>query len=120
MGQIRAKGSREAYWRKAIARWEKSGKTQVAFCRKNSMSIAAFHWWKHQVKVKDEKEKQQQSRNGKNQRNKPTFVPLKVVTTSGNRPAYEVVLRGGEIIRLEAGFDKEEVSQLISVLEVCR
>ena len=35
---------REAYWRKVLDEWSRSGLTQAAFCRKRASSVYCLRW----------------------------------------------------------------------------
>lgn len=56
---------------------------------------------------------------------RPTFVPVRVVATAaqhlacadGTGMAFEVVLHGGRVVRVPAGFDAASLRQLLAVLE---
>lgn len=38
--------SKSAYWAKAIAEWESSGKVQKQFCLENKLSYTSFSYWR--------------------------------------------------------------------------
>ena len=48
--QLRSRRTKEKYWQAHLSAQQKSGLTQVEYCRRNSLSKSTFGWWKHQLK----------------------------------------------------------------------
>ena len=46
-------GSREAYWRRQVGAWERSGESVRGYCRSRGLSEAGFHFWKRELKRRD-------------------------------------------------------------------
>ena len=40
---------RGRYWRRLVSAWQRSGLTQVEFCRRRGVKVTAFGWWKRQL-----------------------------------------------------------------------
>ena len=49
-----AKGLGEAYWRKQLESWERSGLTQVAYCARQGLRAKTFSRWRSKVASKAE------------------------------------------------------------------
>jgi len=41
--------SRGRFWRKHVEQWQRSGATQVQYCKEHHLSIAAFRWWRRKL-----------------------------------------------------------------------
>ena len=46
-------GSREAYWRRQVGAWERSGESVRGYCRSRGLSESGFHFWKRELKRRD-------------------------------------------------------------------
>ncbi|MHC4680423.1 MAG: IS66 family insertion sequence element accessory protein TnpA [Planctomycetota bacterium] len=111
MAKTRTKTSRAVYWQKHISQWSESSLTQAEYCRRNSLSAAAFHWWKGQLRRKSKARK------------KPSTL-MQFVEVHGVHPAsvrsgeaYEVVLPRGRAIRVGRDFDSDVLKRLIAAVE---
>jgi hypothetical protein len=108
-------------WRgEQIARWQSSGLTQVAFCKREGISLKSFQRWRRRLGT-----------GAKPVTTQPMFVPVRVTGTrsailarsAGARadtfsPPVEVVLGGGRRLRFGQGLDEHALSRLIRLLEV--
>ncbi len=114
---------RARYWRRLVAAWEKSGLSQAEFCRRRKVKAVNFGWWKRKLESISQSHPGP-SRSGSNRKGsspksaRPRFVELRTTDTVA-APAYEVVLRGGRVIRLPQGFDPAVVAQLVVAVESC-
>ena len=114
---------RARYWQRLVAAWEKSGLSQAEFCRRRKVKAVNFGWWKRKLesisKPHPETDRSGSSRTGSSPRSaKPRFVEFQM-TDAAAASAYEVVLRGGRVIRLPQNFDSAVVVQLIVAVESC-
>jgi len=95
--------------------------TQAEYCRRNSLSAAAFHWWKGELRRKAKAHKiipaKRQQRNGS--ANKMQFVEVHGVSPAhaGCGETYEVVLSRGRAIRVGRDFDSDVLKRLIAAVE---
>jgi hypothetical protein len=132
---------REQYWRVIQEKWTKSGQTQKEFCRRHSLSLPSFRWWRSELKRRGDKrdrlsgtlDKSKDNSRLKKQRfnpamssnaNEPSFVPVEIVGTnhfllcsSESEHTYEILLRGGRRIRLGRHFESESLKALIATVE---
>ena len=46
--------AKERFWRRTIKRWEKDDLTIRAFCEQERLSAASFHWWRGELKKRDQ------------------------------------------------------------------
>ena len=40
---------RARYWRRQLDRWERSGLSEVAYCRRGGINAVTFAWWKRKL-----------------------------------------------------------------------
>jgi hypothetical protein len=113
---------RARHWKRLVAAWEKSGLSQAEFCRRGKIKAVNFGWWKRKLESVSQSHpgssRSGSSRKGSSPRAaKPRFVEFRM--TDAAPPAYEIVLRGGRVIRLPQGFDPAVVAQLVVAVESC-
>ena len=116
----RSRSDRAAYWRNLVDQWSRSGLSQAAFCRKRRITYGSFIWWKRQLASAaggDAAPRGSCGRRGSTTKT-GSFVELQV-TGSATRPAYEVILPRGRVLRIYEPFDSESVSRLITAVESC-
>lgn len=115
---------RARYWQRHLDRWERSGLSQAAFCRRHGLKAVTFAWWKRKLGTGAASE-QRRGRSGKraSSRKRADSGPgerstsdaefVEVAMPSSGMAAYEVVLSRDLVIRLPADFDPDKVSQLV-------
>jgi len=89
--------NKEQQWKRRIVKWQVSGETQSAFCRKHRLPLATFKYWRDKV-LKAEKER---------------FV--EILPTRVAEP-FEVKLASGALIRVPANFDGSSLRNLVEAL----
>ncbi len=127
-----AKGRR---WRELVGRWQQSGQTVREFCRIAEVKESAFYWWKRRLA-------RPRVRGGENRRaeasvppRKPAevrtgpagpvgpkaarFLPVRVVRdrASEGNSGVEICWDNGCRVRLERGFDRQTLVDVVAVLE---
>jgi len=108
--------ARGRFWHKQVQQWQRSGATQVQYCKEHKLSVAAFRWWRRKL-VHD------LSAPGPRERSRPASVPTftEIRIPPGSETAayaYEIVLPNGVHLRLRRNFDVQAVSSLVSLLGV--
>ena len=127
--------NKEQFWHRLVRLWRRSGLTVRDFCGEHAVSEPSFYSWRRTLA---ERCRQRDGRRGRSsstangdgnapardtdasgQDDQPVFVPLRVVATAADRPGptFEVVLRGGRVVRVQAGFDAASLRELLAVLE---
>ncbi len=114
---------RARYWQRLVAAWEKSGLSQAEFCRRRKIKAVNFGWWKRKLETISKSHpgssRSGSSLTGSSPRSaKPRFVEFRM-TDAATASAYEVVLRGGRVLRLPHNFDPAVVAQLVVAVESC-
>jgi hypothetical protein len=117
--------AKEHFWRQAIGQWRRSGLSVRAFCGERDLSEPAFYAWRRTLARRDQAAGKgrttiRPARDGQEQNGSkpPAFLPIQVVP--GGTPAttgIEIVLRGGDVVRVALGFDPATLRQLLAVLE---
>ena len=106
---------RARYWQRHLDRWERSGLSQAAFCRRHGLKAVTFGWWKRKLATGRTQIRRRGADAGRasSVTRRTDFVE---VAMSAGMAAYEVVLSRGVVLRLPADFDPDRVSQLIEVV----
>jgi len=91
-----ALAAKRAYWGQRIAEWERSGKSQKAFCAEHCLVLSTFQWWC--------------ARRKRRKAAKPaaSFLPIALDAPS----VVEVELRSRTRIRFEGEAALQAVAQL--------
>jgi hypothetical protein len=114
---------REQRWRELLARWQDSGLSQAEFCRRRGIPVWKFLWWKKRLSTEGtirpvhrlRRSRELAPRRRAGQGGSP-FVPLQVVTappTSG----WELILRGGRVLRFRAEVEVTKLTEIVTALE---
>jgi hypothetical protein len=109
---------RKRQWTERVSKWQDSGLSQVAFCRKYGLNGNTFNYWKLRVlKQRPGARRLRRTLEPKSGESagKVEFTPVRVI----DAPActYEVCLRGGRSIRITSNFDEASLRRLIGVLD---
>jgi transposase len=92
----------EQLWRQRLERWQRSGLSARAFCARERLRESAFYFWRRTLRDRDAHAS-------------PAFVP--VTLTAAPAPPVEVVLAGGQVLRVPTGFDPATLRSLLAALE---
>ena len=110
---------REQQWRDRVSAWKVSGLTQAAYCREHGLAPAELSWWKHELARRDQALKTENTQVSKPKRAKRVFIPVRISPSPASE-GFELVLRGGQTIRMGVSFDEAGLRRLLSVLENSR
>jgi transposase-like protein len=125
---------KERFWRRMLRLWRRSGRSIRDFCGEHDISEPSFFAWRRTLAERDRHRDRRRNRqrgackasaggdgDGPSTANtdQPAFVPLRVVAITSQRPgtAFEVVLKGGRVVRVPAHFDAASLRQLLALLE---
>lgn len=130
-GAAPSREPRSSFWRREIEACSASDLTQVEFCRRRGLSLAALRWWKWKLKSSEPATQA----TGSTERTArmaaraepPRFLPVRVVPAGEPvaraaqppqpRGVYELVLRGGHRLRVPADFEPAVLHRLILTVE---
>jgi hypothetical protein len=111
---------KERHWRRLVRQWGKSGLSVREFCDWQSLSEASFYAWRRKLADRDaqarrvEKTPPQATPVGQ-------FLPVRVLADDpaglGLAPVVEVRLPSGVQLRIPAGFTRQTLADVITVLE---
>lgn len=105
----RRDGSREAFWREALARQRNSGLNVRQWCSRERLPQTAFYFWRRTIAQRDG----DAARVGT-----PAFVPVTLEPSQRSQQGRIAIrLRGGRMMRLPAGMEPRRVAELVHALE---
>ena len=117
---------KEQFWRQMFARWRASGLSIATFCEDAGLSQQSFYRWRRLLRQRTSRLHQQRQPQAVDAATEkaataiaqplPLFVPLAVESIAA-AAVLEVVVRGGRVIRVPAGFDAPTLAQVLAVLE---
>jgi hypothetical protein len=94
-----ARDKKRRHWEGQLHKWQQSGLSQASFCRRHSLKISNFAYWKKKLPQSS---------------STVTFMPLPLSSSwkKKNIP-LRLVLNGGLQIEVSADFDPAALKQLI-------
>jgi hypothetical protein len=99
---------KEAFWRRMLARWQRSGQTGRDFCRVAGLSEPSFYAWRRELARRDAARKPA---------TRPRFLPVRVLPDPAPATPLEVVTPAGHVVRIRPGFDAANLRDLLAALE---
>jgi hypothetical protein len=97
---------REQFWRRLIREQERSGSSIKAFCQSQGVSQPSYFAWRKKLAL------------CKRENARAEFVPVRVVpNTPAESSGIEIVLDRGRRVRVEPGFDRQLLNDVLTVLE---
>ena len=103
--EARSAPAKQKRWAKRIARWERSGQAQKAYCAKRGWALSTFQWWRARMK-------QAPASNAAS----VSFLPL-TLATAPKEPAaaaVEVELSSKTRIRFEGALAERATERLLA------
>ena len=109
---------KEAYWRKQVSAWEKSGLRVADFCRRKKLVKGTFNWWRQEIRRRNAEKKQ-------SGRGRVRFAALEIPGSSLGSEALgvgevEVRLLGGARVRFRSDLGAEDLLRVLGALEGVR
>jgi hypothetical protein len=108
MAGRRRDSDREQYWRVTLARWRASGLSIRAFCRRQSLTESAFHFWRRELRLREPT-----AAGPTPAVRSPAFVSVSVIPTA--TVAVEVRCPSGHVVTL-AAYDVSSLKGLFAAL----
>ena len=106
----RMDSSREAFWRKVLARQRGSGLSVKGFCQQEGLAVASFYYWKRRIREQ-----------GSEHQPAVQFAPVRVVAQEPARSeaggVIEIRLSRARRIRLRGPVDSQQLAAVVAVLE---
>lgn len=129
------RGVRRAQWRGHVLTQLDSGLSAAAYCREHGLDAASFYRWKRVLRESGELPGETGAQ-GRGRRERaaassgmgarpPLFAEVRLAgagdaaTAPGHSAGagVEVCLRGGQVVRVAAGFDAQTLRRVLAVLE---
>ena len=103
-------------WRRRLQCWAKSGLRADRFAEQEGVTVSTLYRWARRLGLGPVKQGRGRPRAGV----RPVVLPLVVAPDTPAllepAPALEVLLRGGEIIRVPRGFDDDTLVRVVRAL----
>jgi len=122
-----AKGQRDRAkarrWRGYLAAWRRSGQSVRAFCAAQGLAEPSFYSWRRVLAQRARRGGAKTTPGGRNAAataaaEESPFLPVRLVEdATPAAAAVEVVLRGGRVVRVAAGFSAQTLRAVIAALE---
>jgi hypothetical protein len=119
-----AKGQRdeikERRWQGHLAAWRRSGQSVRAYCAAKGLSEPSFYAWR---RVLDQRARGAKSVPGGGRTASAVltegspWIPVRLVEDTTPATTVEVVLRGGRVVRVAAGFSAQTLREVVAALE---
>ena len=114
---------KEQEWRERVQRWQQSGESVRAFCRREGLHESAFFAWRRELTrrgqerqaVRTERKQVKPSTSAKPIRFFPVQVALE--NRTGDPGGVEILLDAGRAIRVRPGFDRRTLAEVLAILE---
>jgi hypothetical protein len=126
---------KQSHWEGVLRRWREGGQSVRAFCRAEGLRESAFYFWRRELTRRGP---QGNAVNGARFRARPTppasrsakpvsprespppsFLPVHLLERGLAEAAYgvEIMLAHGRRVRVQAGFDRQTLADVLAVLE---
>jgi hypothetical protein len=113
--------AKEKFWRRTMARFRVSGLSIRDFCRREVVPEPNFYAWRAELARRDRSRPHRDPRSALRARSvKASFLPVRVVADPEalvGQGAVDIILSGGQVVRVRPGFDQQTLAQAIAVLE---
>jgi hypothetical protein len=123
--------TKERFWRRHVAAWRRSGQSVRAYCASAGVSEPSFYAWRRVLVEREALDRTGAAHAGDcvvsgqattigvpgKGATVSAFVPVRLVEDSASTAAVEVVLRGGRVVRVAAGFAATTLRAVVAALE---
>jgi hypothetical protein len=114
--------AKERRWREHLAAWRRSGQSVRAYCAAQGLSEPSFYSWRRVLTRCDHRGGARSAPDGRTASAAlapgSPFVPVRLVEdTPPPAATVEVVLRGGRVVRVAAGFAAQTLREVVAALE---
>lgn len=105
-------------WRERLDRWEESCLGGSEFALQEGVSVSTLYRWARRLKLRPvQRRKSGRSRSSVRPSVLPVLVKKDAVPPVVPAPQLEVLLRGGEVVRVPRGFDEDTLVRVVRALE---
>lgn len=124
-------------WAKRVERWKDSGLTAKEFAAESGLKASMLSYWQWKLRASgvsardagtgEQTRKRTLAKSGATGRSRELagpgpmqFVELPATVVTSPEPALEVVLDGGQRVRVSVGFDEATLTRVLRALEASR
>jgi transposase len=111
MASVQRNRTKEQYWRGHLEAWRRSGQSVRGYCRDEGLSEPSFYAWRRVLAERRGR------KNSAASVSVSPFVPVRLVEEAASGAAVEVVVRGGRVVRVAAGFAAQTLREVVVALE---
>jgi transposase len=116
MADPHRRAAKQRYWRDHLAAWRRSGLSVSAYCHQHDLAVPTFYLWRRTLEPRPAPPTPSRTDAAASPADTP-FVPLRLVGPTATPAVLELVLRGGRVVRVPAGFAPDTLRQLITLAE---
>jgi hypothetical protein len=109
--------AKEGHWRRHVAAWRRSGWSVRAYCDSEGLAEASFYAWRRVLAEREAGDGRATDQASAASAALSPFVPVRLVDDAASMSGVEVLLRGGRVVRVSAGFTAKTLRDVVAVLE---
>lgn len=98
-------------WTARIEAWQRSGKSQRAFCLDAGIPLGTFQWWRNRLR------NDQDSVVGESSFVEVSLHPREVTTSSSRQSRAVAIVCGAYRVEVTPGFDQDTLAAVLDVVE---
>jgi hypothetical protein len=131
----RGDSERSRQWQAVMEQWQKSGQSVREYCHIQGLKESAFYFWRRELARRSSEVDQRQpmgkassgkkssaprGRRSRDQHVDAHFLPVQIVPGSEQLVAggVEIMVGDGRVVRVQPGFDRQVLAEVLGVLEV--
>ena len=95
---------RHEHWQELLGRWQASGLSQAAFCRRQDIPVWKLAWWRKRLDRQAEE-------------SASLFVPVGIAPAAASAVELELTLPCGRILRFGAEVEPTRLAGIVAALE---
>jgi hypothetical protein len=103
-------------WSKRLQRWAKSGLGANRFAEQEGVTVSTLYRWARRLGLGPVKQGRGRPRTGVRPAMLPVVVTPDAVALLEPAPTLEILLRGGEVVRVPRGFDDDTLVRVVRAL----
>ncbi len=123
---------KEAFWRKHVEAWKRSGMSKRAYCLQNNLTASSFNAWNREIGIRDREKSPSANAAELTSAVKSPFQQIRLVSaeprpeppgqtmsqpTSVQSGSVDILVPGGAVIRVTEGCQIDYITRLFSSLK---
>lgn len=106
---------REAFWRKALRRRERSGLTIAAFCKRERLKETAYYYWLREIPRRDAAQAPSTNSGRVASPGPPKFAPVRVINDHESC-SVEIVVPNGFVVRVAEDASSDHLRRVLQLV----